>query len=272
MTGDVLPGPVSYAEGDELRQSMGQLMACLSEIEHRATTSWTESRPNEAQIYRLETHSTVKKALDLLRMIHELAPYVGGSRATALKQQFDTAVEASASYRDDPTLANKRAMSSSVIDAIRNSFDLVMLGSAVDAAQERAVKVTGDAQREMEAQLSDSTKAIDALATTLRGEIDGASKNLRDEAQRLLDEVSARGKETVARARSAVAGTLLNDAQTQFSSAQAWFNWQVTIWAALSVAAAAAFITITWGFIAAQNLPATWTWQLAFYAGMRLSS
>ncbi|HEX7677410.1 MAG TPA: hypothetical protein VF713_04755, partial [Thermoanaerobaculia bacterium] len=255
MTMDVLPGPVSYTEGDELRQSMVLLMECLSEIENRATTLWSASHPTAAQVYRLETHSTVKKALDLLRTIHPLAPYVGGNRAEELKKLFDSALEAAVAYREDPTDTGKRAMASSVVNAIRNSFDLVMLGSAVDVAQERAVQVTTDARQEIDARLTDSVKAMDTLAGALREQIEGAKGDIRDEAKRLLNEVSARGEETVARTRSAVAGTLLNDAQMQFSSAQSWFNWQVTIWAVLSVASAAGFIRVTSGFISVQNLP-----------------
>jgi hypothetical protein len=73
----------------------------------------------------------------------------------------------------------------------------------------------------------------------------------------------------VARTREAIAGHLLIGAQTQFATAQRWFNWQVVFWGALASLGARSFLDAVIYFVRTQNLPKEWSWQLAFYGGMR---
>jgi hypothetical protein len=81
---DIVPGPVAYAEGEELRESISVLRERLSELQNRATTTWAETHRVEATTYRQEAQGTIAKALDLLRNMSELARWVGGDRARAL--------------------------------------------------------------------------------------------------------------------------------------------------------------------------------------------
>src|SRR5947209_4074303 len=117
----VIPGPVSYPEGDALRQSIAQIVQLLAEIENLATTSWSETNTSAAQIYRSEMQSTVRKALDLLRVMEPLAPYVGGQRAQDLRTHFDATAVTVTAYRDDPSVAGMRRMASAIVDSTRNA-------------------------------------------------------------------------------------------------------------------------------------------------------
>jgi len=231
----VLPGPVSYDEGDQLRVSIGGVVESLSEIETRATGRWSESHATVAQIYRIEIQSTVMKALALLRTIQPLAPYVGGKRAQDLKQQIDGATEVAASYRDDPTVNGQHAMSTAVVDAIRNAFDLVLLGSSINEARQRSFEIVDEARKTFDARLGEFTTSMNSLPSEFRQEVEKTTSGLRDESERLLEQLSARGRKIVAQARKDVALALLQDAQAQFAGAQRWLNSQVAIWATSQV-------------------------------------
>jgi hypothetical protein len=112
-------------------------------------------------------------------------------------------------------------------------------------------------------------KEVDATAAALRQEIVGASDRLREETERQISELSARGQEVIARTKKQIAGEILNDAQKQFGAAQKGLQIQVGIWAGLSAVALAAFFWFAASLLNV-HLPPAWSWQIAFFAGVRL--
>ncbi len=265
----VLPGPVSYTEGEGLRDSISTLLSKLAEIEIDASSA-AANTASSWRVYRLEMRSTVEKAKDLLQNVHSLAPYVGGERASVLRARFDSAAIVVDKFRNDPTEPNLREMIAVVIDSIRAAFDLVMLGSAVTAAHDRTTTAIEAAETKFNAQHGELTTAMTNLASKVDQMIEGAAAGLKLEANKLVSEISAKGAVTVAETKKEVAGVLVSEAAKQFFDAQKWLNWQVVIWAGLSSVGVAAFLWTASLFVATQKLPAEWTWQIAFYAGMRV--
>jgi len=265
----VVPGPVSYTEGEELRDSISTLLSRLADIQISASSA-PANNVDAWLVYRTELRSTYEKAGDLLRSIHSLAPYVGGERASVLKARFESAALVAERFRSDPTEPNLREMTAVVIDSIRAAFDLVMLGSAVTAAHERTVRTIEAAETKFNARQTELTDAMTKLSSKVDHTIEGAAEGLQHEANRLISEISARGTVAIAETRKEVAGLLVSEASKQFSDAQKWLNWQVVIWATLSSGAVAAFLLMAQRFVTTQVLPDDWTWQIAFYAGMRV--
>jgi hypothetical protein len=263
----VVPGPVSYTEGEELRDSISTLLSRLADIENASTAA--TNKDVAWRLYRMELRSTVEKATDLLRSIHSLAPYVGGERASVLKGRFDSAAIVAEKFRSDPTEPNLREMIAILIDSIRAAFDLVLLGSAVTAAHEQTSRTIEAAEKKFDAQHGEVTTIMAALASKVESTINGAAEMLQGEADRLIAEISSKGTVTIAETRKEVAGVLVSEAAKQFSEAQKWLNWQVFIWAMLSAGGVAAFLWTAQRFLMTQVLPPEWTWQIAFFAGMR---
>jgi hypothetical protein len=223
-----------------------------------------------ARIYREEAQPTVQRALELLRMILPLAPYVGGARATQLNVAMTAAVSSAGGLRDDPTETALENLGRNLLTAIREASDLILLGAAIDESR-KAASVAATAVREAaETNAGLRQKEIDTLATVLRQDISGASERLRGETETLLAELSARGREVVTRSKKEIAGDILNDAQRQFAGAQRGLRIQVGVWSVLSVLSLGAFFAFGAWVLNTQQLPAEWTWQIAFFAGIRI--
>lgn len=267
---ETAPGPLSFAEGGALQHAILAATNVLIEIEEKAVTSWVTNHEIALQMYRLEMQPSVSKSIEVFREISPIAKYVGGPRAEELQKLFDAVTRNARSFANVPTEPAMHAVGSALVDAVRHASDLVLLGSTVAEAYSATSHAIADAQQSIQSRLDSVITTVDALAGGLRQEVAGATDRLKQEADRLADELTARGKVTVAETKKAVAGTLLTDAQQQFATAQEGLNRQVAVWAALSVMALVAFFATTARFLLQQDLDPEWTWQIAFFAGVRL--
>ena len=263
-------GLMTYEEGAALQRAIGAATNFLLEVENLAAGAWTSTNEAALRLYRADIQPTVVKAIELFRMIHPLAPYLGGDRAGQLQAIFNEVATRVVAYHDAPNERSMREMGEALVAAVRSSSDLTVMGAAVTEASTATNRITAAAQQLFESRIVEITSNSEKLLAELRAEISSASTQLKREAQQLSEELSARGNETIARTRKTVAGLLLNDAQQQFASAQKGFNWQVVTWSIISFAAIAGFFVVTFVFLSAQQVPDKWAWQIAYYTGIRL--
>lgn len=260
--------PLKYTEGETLRRTIVAAMNFLMEVESLAVQKTGKFAPL-VQAYRAEMQPTVQRTIEILRLIEPIAPYVGGDRAEELNSAMTGAVGAAGALRDDPSEQALETLGRALVDAVRAASDLILLGGAVEESRRAATAAAESVRQAAETNVGLKQKEVDTTATTLRQEIAGASDRLREETEKLISDLSARGQEVIARTKKQIAGEILNDAQKQFGAAQRGLRRQVGIWSGLSAATLAAFFWFAASLLNV-DLPAEWSWQIAFFAGVRL--
>jgi hypothetical protein len=260
--------PLKFAEGETLRGSIVAALNFLAEIEALAVQKTGKFAPL-VSTYRAEMQPTIQRSIELFRLIEPLAPYVGGVRAEELHRTISTAVGAAGTLRDDPSETALEQLGRGLVDAVRSASDLIVLGGAVEESRRAAAAAAESVRQAAETNVGLRQKEVDTTASALRQEISDASERLRKELEGLLQELSARGNEVVAQSKKRIAGDILNDAQQQFSSAQRGLNIQVGVWSGVAVGCLVAFFWFA-GCLLDTQLPEKWTWQIAFFAGVRI--
>lgn len=155
----------------------------------------------------------------------------------------------------EPTPDEFQTCASVLADVEQRFSQVAMIAAAVALAEKNAAERVEESKRLIAPQLQD---------------LETAKQQARQQVDAWLEEVSARGAETVARIKKEAKDEILKDAQEQFRSAQKRLSWIGTAWACVSAVALAAFFWFAFGILITQHLPDDWTWQLAYYAGVRV--
>ena len=107
-------------------------------------------------------------------------------------------------------------------------------------------------------------------ASQTKNDIENYRAELKKESDRLLKEVASRGDDTVARTKKQVRDIVLENAKSEFASSRKWLWVQVAIWSVLSIVCIVAFFAYCFRVASEQHLPESWTWQIAYYTGIRV--
>ena len=110
-------------------------------------------------------------------------------------------------------------------------------------------------------------KTISAVKT----ESQKAISDARAEATRIIEETKKISGEIEKSARNTAVGISVKDAQKQFGDAQVDLDGKVITWNVISLIMVLAFISSAVCFMKDQHLPDTWTWQVIYYTGIRVT-
>jgi len=143
--------------------------------------------------------------------------------------------------------------------------------ATINEISQRQGQLLKAAEQDMEAARLRLRETTAELASAVNAEVTAGIERLRAEAEALLETLSVRGKETVARARKDLNDTILSSAQDQFTAATVQSHANLGIWITLTVGSLAIFFATSIVVLYQTTiLPPNWSWQLLYHAGIRL--
>ena len=206
--------------------------------------------------------SGVTQLRDVVFDIQKIERFIPERLARQLLDSVDIAISSAEAVHDDESRVH-------AVDLLRSASGelsiVVDIGRIIDLARrtgERAEQSLYD----FESRVKNAEVEWKRMVTT---EYDTALSEFHEQTDRLLSEVTSRGSESVARVKKEIVDVLLDDAQCELQRAQNGFRRQIGTWAVLSVIVITAFFAFAFRIVAEQHLPSAWTWQIAYYTGIR---
>lgn len=115
-------------------------------------------------------------------------------------------------------------------------------------------------------------KEYEATVSEMKQEASESIASIKTESNKVLEEARNLANEIETRARRTAAKISVSEAQNQFKEAQKTLNWQVAIWACLSIAALIFFGALIHNFLQMPDFPKDWTWQIAYYSAIHITT
>lgn len=110
----------------------------------------------------------------------------------------------------------------------------------------------------------------ETVTLQLKEEFESARSSLKSHQELLLQDLSVRGSDIIARTKKQIRDSLLENAKREFDRSRKWLWAQVAAWLVAVLIAIYAFFRYSTTLAAEQHLPDKWTWQIAYYAGIRI--
>jgi len=199
----------------------------------------------------------VRQTLELLLPVAFAFPALRAADLTSAIDEFrSTFVATVAAPQDQSRLQSLLTACEQATSTLTESAALAaMVRTAYESARSAALSVVHDQE---------------ALTLQLKGEVEAARISLKANQESLIQDLSVRGSEVVARAKKEVRDTLLETAKSEFDRSRKWLWAQVGAWLAAAALAIYSFFRYSTILAAEQNLPQEWTWQIAYYTGIRI--
>ena len=254
-----------FGEGKVVQQALTAATVFLRDLDSRSLDSTPFAR-----MYREQYQPGVQQAISLFTLLEPIIPHVGGEKATNLLRLVNEVVRAASVAKEEHVEASLSILMQGIRSAMAEMYDLILLGVAVDRCGKVASAEAASTIASANAIFEQKSREVENTANLVRSSMSSADTEFRRVSAETLQQLSSRGREIVARVKKEVADEILVDTQRQFAAAQPWMWFQVSIWTLLSALALGSFFAFANHLMEVQDLPDKWTWQIGFYAGLRV--